>query len=164
MIAEQTPILIITTVHWLGQRFHIKPFNDSFTFWVLWCKLFSRRELLLKSVNIGFIRVSKADINVSFFFFFFFYKVFFFFFFFFFFFLSGFFFFFFFFFSFFYLFLLSDLIAIYTSCSRFWSKIDDAVHHIHFLNNERALPQWVLYIDVIHRWNISLFCLIAIPK
>ena len=150
MIAEQTPILIITTVHWLGQRFHIKPFNDSFTFWVLWCKLFSRRELLLKSVNIGFIRVSKADINVSFFFFFFF--------------LSGFFFFFFSFFFFFYLFLLSDLIAIYTSCSRFWSKIDDAVHHIHFLNNERALPQWVLYIDVIHRWNISLFCLITIPK
>ena len=146
MIAEQTPILIITTVHWLGQRFHIKPFNDSFTFWVLWCKLFSRRELLLKSINIGFIRVLKPDINFSFFFFF----------------LSGFFFFSFFFF--FYLFLLSDLIAIYTSCSRFWSKIDDAVHHIHFLNNERALPQWVLYIDVIHRWNISLFCLIAIPK
>ena len=146
MIAEQTPILIITTVHWLGQRFHIKPFNDSFTFWVLWCKLFSRRELLLKSINIGFIRVLKADINVSFSFFFsirvFFFS----------------------FFFFFYLFLLSDLIAIYTSCSRFWSKIDDAVHHIHFLNNERALPQWVLYIDVIHRWNISLFCLIAIPK
>ena len=147
MIAEQTPILIITTVHWIGQRFHIKPFNDSFTFWVLWCKLFSRRELLLKSVNIGFIRVLKADINVFFVFFvFFFYQGFFF---------SIF---------FFYLFLLSDLIAIYTSCSWFWSKIDDAVHHIHFLNNERALPQWVLYIDVIHRWNISLFCLIAIPK
>ena len=95
-----------------------------------------------------------------FFFFFFFFIMCFFFFFFFFFFYQG------FFFSifFFYLFLLSDLIAIYTSCSRFWSKIDDAVHHIHFLNNERALPQWVLYIDVIHRWNISLFCLIAIPK
>ena len=146
MIAEQTPILIITTVHWLGQRFHIKPFNDSFTFWVLWCKLFSRRELLLKSINIGFIRVLKADINVSFSFFFsirvFFFS----------------------FFFFLYILRLSYLIAIYTSCSRFWSKIDDAVHHIHFLNNERALPQWVLYIDVIHRWNISLFCLIAIPK
>ena len=45
----------------LGQRFHIKPFKDLFTFWVLWCKHFSRRELLLKSTNIGFIRVLIAD-------------------------------------------------------------------------------------------------------
>ena len=45
----------------LEQRFHIKPFKDLFTFWVLWCKHFSRRELLLKSTNIGFIRVLIAD-------------------------------------------------------------------------------------------------------
>ena len=45
----------------LGQRFHIKRFKDSFTFWVLRCKHFSRRELLLKSINIGFIIVLIAD-------------------------------------------------------------------------------------------------------
>ena len=54
-----------------------------------------------------------------------------------------------------FLFLLSDLIAIYISCSWFWGKKDDAAHHIHFLNNERVLHQW-LFSQMEHHCFILL--------
>ena len=54
-----------------------------------------------------------------------------------------------------FLFLLSDLIAIYTSCSWFWGKKDDAVHHIDFLNNEKVPHQW-LFSQMVHHCSVLL--------
>ena len=47
IIAQQTPILIILLLQDTDtrERFHIKPFEDSFTFWILRCKLFKKRVL-----------------------------------------------------------------------------------------------------------------------
>ena len=54
-----------------------------------------------------------------------------------------------------FLFLLSDLIAIYTSCSQFWGKKYDVVRHIYFLNNKRVLHQ-LLFSWMEHHCSVLL--------
>ena len=59
---ERTPILIISLLQYtdLGQWFHINPFKDSFTFWVLWCKHYLLHKKWSFPLRISSVNVTKS--------------------------------------------------------------------------------------------------------